>query len=126
MDSLLDPKDMRFDHSPSGPIIGLVRHRQALCGRVDRGPNIFANPLRPDQPALVEEFDVAGCIDLAHEMKAPGRNLQPRGLKVRDQTAQLGHQFWRTAAKPHPTRMLGTTARETSRSDGCVLPRRSS
>ena len=94
MDRFLDPKDSRFDFSPTSLVAGFVRNGQPLHASVDRGSHILPYPPRPDQPAFVEQFDIARRVDLAHEVKASGRQGQSFALKVWDQSAQFARQLW--------------------------------
>lgn len=89
MDGLREAKDARFQQTPVGVFVGFVPDGQALLGGIDRCPDIFADPLGTDSPPVVEQFDIAGAVDLAHDMDPPCRDGQ---ATYRDQTAQVGGQ----------------------------------
>ena len=98
MHCLLDAKDTSLDQLPVGLIAGLVRDSQSLLPSVNGGAHVLTDPLWTDQPPLIEQFNIARGIDLAHEVKASSRNRQPLSLKVWDQAAQLFGQPWTVAA----------------------------
>src|SRR5574337_1518914 len=87
MHRLLEAEDACVEQTPGGVFVGLVPEGQTLLGHVDRRPDIFADPLGADPPVIVEQFDIASTVDLAHNVEAARGNGQAAGW---DQTTQIG------------------------------------
>src|ERR671915_505473 len=98
MDRLLDTKGSSFNHLPVSFLSGFVGESQSLLTGVEGSAHVFADPLCPNQPAVIEHFRIAGRIKLTHEVKAPSRNWQSLGVEVRDQAPQLHCQLYRENA----------------------------
>lgn len=92
MDRLREAKGPSFEQLPVRCRTGLVRERQGLPGRVDRSPDVLARPLAADQPAFVEEFDIAAPVDFAHEVEAACGQRDPGGGEVWEHAPQGGCQ----------------------------------
>ena len=59
---------------------------------MDGSPDILTNPFRTHQPGLVEETNLAGGVNLAHDMETPFSEGQPLG-EVRDMAAHVRGKF---------------------------------
>lgn len=123
MDRLLDAKGSSFDHLPVSFLIGFVGESQSLLTGVEGSAHVFADPLCPNQPAIIEHLRIAGRINLTHEVKAPSRNGQSLGVEVRDQAPQLRCQLWNLHSIPHLGRRLPL---EVARAIVMVVPPRKS
>jgi len=70
-------KAPRFEQLPFGLGVGLLPKGNGLVAGMNGGPDIVAAPLQADEPGLVQQFDLAVRVDVAHEMQATRGKRQP-------------------------------------------------